>query len=134
MNPSKLDFVREGEVLLTAGSGVKADKLTLIIDGDEILYDRSKQPFLWRPIMDYAQWSFSRLQDLKRTLEEMIAAGEAHQGTLKEVKAEIEARKWSVVGLLKGRFLTEYGRFREKDAAENHAKNIGPKVPFYDSE
>lgn len=79
--------------------------------------------------MDFSNWPFKNLLSVKDELEEAILGGDnSHKATLKAVNAEIELRKFILIGTLAGKKVAEYDRFPTAAAATDYAAAKGIPV------
>ena len=75
--------------------------------------------------MKYDEWSYANLLNLKDQLEENIRSGEPMRAVLIEVNKEIAERRFALVGVLGGRIVTEYGRWKSHVRCEEQAAGMG---------
>lgn len=79
--------------------------------------------------MDLSWWPYRNLLSVKTQLEDAILAGDlSHKESLKQVDAEIVARRFILIATLGGKMVAEYDRFRTKQEAEAYAAGKGVAV------
>jgi hypothetical protein len=83
-------------------------------------------------MMNYDDWSYANLLNLKEQLEENIRGGQPMRAILLAVNKEIAERRFALVGVLGGGIVKEYGRWKNRERCEEQAKRMGLPVgsPF----
>jgi hypothetical protein len=81
-----------------------------------------------REIMNYDEWSYENLLNLKSQLEEHIQSGQPLQKNLRDVNKEIAGRRFALVAVLGGRIRKEYGRWKVSEQCHEQAKRMGLPV------
>jgi hypothetical protein len=74
--------------------------------------------------MNYDYWSYTNLLDIKEQLEESIRGGEPMRSVLLAVNKEIAERRFALVGVLGGRIVKEYGRWKNHQQCEEQARTM----------
>ena len=82
--------------------------------------------------MNYDDWSYANLLNLKEQLDDCIRSGQPMRAVLLAVNNEIAERRFALVGVLGGGMVKEYGRWKRRDRCEEQAKRMGLPVgtPF----
>jgi hypothetical protein len=78
--------------------------------------------------MNYDHWSYANLLNLKEQVEDSIRYGQPMGVVLLEVNKEIAERRFILVGVLGGRIVKEYGRWKSRERCEEQAKGMGLPV------
>ncbi len=82
--------------------------------------------------VNYDEWSYANLLNLKEQLEDSIRRGQPLRSVLLAVNKEIAERRFALVGVLGGNIVKEYGRWKSRARCEEQAKRMGLPVgtPF----
>jgi alkylated DNA repair dioxygenase AlkB len=82
--------------------------------------------------MNYDDWSYFNLLNLKEQVEDSVRSGQPMRAVLLAVNKEIAERRFALVGLLGESIVKEYGRWKSRERCEEQAKRMGLSVgtPF----
>lgn len=82
--------------------------------------------------MNYDEWSYVNLLNLKEQLEDSIRSGQPMRAVLLAVNKEIAERRFALVGVLGGTIVKEYGRWKTLERCQEQATAMGLPVgtPF----
>jgi hypothetical protein len=78
--------------------------------------------------MNYDGWSYANLLDLKEQVEDSTRSGQPVRTVLLAVNKEIAERRFALVGVLAGRIVKEFGRWKSRERCDEQAKAMGLPV------